>query len=99
MPEITFLPEEKRMKVKEGSEFVTFADEESFPIRFGCKIGNCGVCAIQVEKGMENLTKMDSHEKETILLKDLDPETHRLACQCAINGNIEIYCLNRKKNP
>lgn len=59
------------------------------PLRFGCMRGECGVCVLYISKGGQNLTKMTPEEKKTLARKRL-PEGCRLACQCAINGDISV---------
>lgn len=59
------------------------------PLRFGCRRGECGVCALYISKGMENLTKLTPEEKKTLARKEL-PQNCRLGCQCALNGDVTI---------
>lgn len=59
------------------------------PFKFGCKRGECGVCAFFVCEGRQNLTRITPEEKKTLQRKQLG-EGYRLACQCAINGDISI---------
>jgi ferredoxin len=54
---------------------------EQFGVEFSCEEGSCGVCAIEVFEGEENLTELTHYE--THHLKD---KKHRLACQCKIKG-------------
>lgn len=89
MPDQSSFPS-KIIYVRTGSDFVQIHENDpTLPLRFGCKKGNCGICAIKVEKGAENLTKISPHEVETLRHKNLD-ENCRLACQCAINGDVSI---------
>ncbi|MBN9377001.1 MAG: hypothetical protein BGO14_02380 [Chlamydiales bacterium 38-26] len=87
MVKIKFHQAQKELNVSSGSEFL---DIPGLPIQFGCKHGTCGTCSIRILCGMENLTKISPREGQTLKQKDLDP-THRLACQCAINGPVEIF--------
>jgi ferredoxin len=71
-----------------GSEWQQLAEYyENLPIKFGCRHGDCGVCRIKIIEGQENLTRMGPQEKKTLDLKQI-PEGWRLACQCAIKGDI-----------
>lgn len=86
MPKISFSVSQLEFYVNGGSEL---KEVSYLPLKFGCKNGGCGVCAIHVQKGLENLSKV-SKEEEKILKKCLLEEGYRLACQCAINGDITI---------
>ena len=55
------------------------------PINFGCRIGGCGVCLVNIVSGAENLSpKTDEEEHFT------DFEYERLACQCLVKGDVSI---------
>lgn len=91
MPTITFKLENLTFKVPEGIELLQVKKQNpDIPIKFGCARGDCGVCAIRILSGNENLTKMCEKEKTTIRRKGLIETEYRLACQCALNGSIEI---------
>ena len=64
----------------------------SLPLRFGCRNGDCGVCAMHVMHGMENLTKRTPEEKKTLPRKG-HSEEWRLGCQCCVNGDVVIETL------
>lgn len=87
MVKISFSPNEQNFHVPEGSELKELAD---LPLTFGCRQGGCGVCAIQVIEGKKNLTKISKDEKKTLLKKGLSDKDYRLACQCALNGDVII---------
>lgn len=89
MPTIIFKTENLKFYASEGAELIQAKNiHPDMPIKFGCKQGNCGVCAIHVIEGQENLTKICPKEEATLKRKGLTD--HRLACQCALNGNIKI---------
>lgn len=60
----------------------------AIPLRFGCTQGKCGVCAFHAACGQEHLSPPTNQEKLT--LKERLNEGYRLACQCAILGDIKI---------
>lgn len=94
MPKIKFAKEKKTFQVKAGDEFLNiYQRTANFPLKFGCKVGECGLCVIKILSGMENLTKKTKAESETLRKKKYDSDD-RLACQCAINGSIEIESKN-----
>lgn len=59
------------------------------PIKFGCRRGECGVCAIKILAGKENLTRPTNEEIATRERKNLSSD-FRLACQCSLNGGGSI---------
>ncbi len=90
MPKITTEDGSFEQNIPYGSEWQSFAEYyPDLPIKFGCRNAECGVCAIQIVEGAEHLTKMGKKEAATLTRKGL-PEGCRLACQCAINGDIRF---------
>ncbi len=73
-----------------GSEFLEiFRKNPNLPLKFGCTRGECGTCAIKVLQGMENLSKI-SESEIAVLRKKGHCNKYRLACQCVVNGFLEI---------
>lgn len=69
-------------------------DAEEFQVtglKFGCRKGACGICAIEVVKGMENLSPIDKKESKFLERLGHCSSRVRLACQCQLLGNIEIF--------
>lgn len=84
MAKITFLKQNCSTVLKDETEFIKMADlDPKTPLKFGCRRGECGVCAIKVLSGNENLSPLTKQEKETLSRLKRTP-SHRLACQCAI---------------
>ena len=54
---------------------------EELDIPFGCQEGFCGTCMLTIESGGENLTELNSLEKD----QGCDGET-RLCCQMRLTG-------------
>ena len=55
--------------------------------------GTCGECRLLVKKGAENLSPKGVMEKFTLfrMLSAIGHESEmRLACQCAVNGDVEV---------
>jgi ferredoxin len=77
--------------VKTGFELIrAYQIDPSLPLKFGCCNGECGVCTIKVVEGQENLSRPTKREKLTLAEKKLISPPNRLACQCAILGDIVI---------
>jgi ferredoxin len=58
-------------------------------LRFGCRKACCCLCAIRVIDGAENLSSPSTSERQALIDKGKDHDV-RLACQCAINGDVTI---------
>jgi ferredoxin len=94
MPKIYYKTANKEIRVSGGEELVGIHNRDAtLPIKFGCRQGNCGVCALRVLSGMANLSKAASTEIETLHRKGLNENKYRLACQCAINGDVSVEFL------
>lgn len=90
MPCVNFPEEGVQASVPSGSDLQEIAQKHPhLPFKFGCRQGQCGVCALKVLEGMENLTQRSENEQKTLQSKQLDL-THRLACQCALNGDVSL---------
>lgn len=91
MPKLTFSQNHGELILKEGTDLlrVPFI-ARSAPLKFGCCKGQCGTCAIKIVNGMENLSAPTKEEQAT--LSRLHLEGHRLACQCALLGDVTIDC-------
>lgn len=59
------------------------------PINFGCRVGICGTCKVQVIGNLSNVSAKNAAEKEFT-----DHPDERLACQCTVKGDI---CVNQTK--
>jgi ferredoxin len=53
------------------------------PVNFGCRVGICGTCKVQVSGDLNNLSKKNKAELEFTTLAN-----ERLACQCTVKGDI-----------
>jgi ferredoxin len=90
MVKISFTGSQAVYEVPSGTELLAAKRKHpEMPLKFGCTRGDCGVCVIEIETGVENLTKCSAKERETLNRKKKG-NNFRLACQCALNGNIKI---------
>lgn len=90
MAKITFLKSKVVFNAIDGSDLLSVQERHPYlPLKFGCKRGECGVCMIEMLSGQDHLTKLSPEEQKTLQRKNAK-ENCRLACQCALNGDIEI---------
>lgn len=60
------------------------------PILFGCRIGICGTCIVEVVSGENDLCERTENEKEFLDAIVPDKKECRLACQVNINTDIKV---------
>lgn len=93
MAKLRFKKEEIEIKVQSGSEMINIQQLcAEFPVKFGCRRGECGVCAVKIMEGLENITKSSPDEEKTLLKKGFQIP-YRLACQFALNGDVLIETI------
>jgi ferredoxin len=89
MPTLTFCQYKRSIQLREGTELVRIPHiDATAPLKFGCGKGQCGTCAIKIVSGEENLSPKTKEEEATLSRLRLD--SHRLACQCALKGDVVI---------
>ena len=60
---------------------------------FGCRSGACGICAIEVLEGGENLSPRGESEEMFLEFLGHQQASVRLACQCRLRGDITLVQL------
>ena len=89
MPKVNFKSDGKEVEVPAGTPLVQVAEDNGASIAFSCKAGVCVSCLTNVNKGLENLGEKSENEKATLEGFGAKPN-QRLACQCTVNGDVEI---------
>lgn len=91
---IKFVKENKEAIVADGANLRQKALENGIDIyTFKGKMmncggyGQCGLCIVEVEEGMENLSPRTEVENRKLRKK---PATYRLACQTLVNGSVSV---------
>lgn len=83
-----------KIKFSNGQEYVGEEEEISLlevckkikaPVAFGCRIGICGTCKVEVSNPL-NLSPKNQAEKDFT-----EGVQQRLACQCYVKGDIDVY--------
>ncbi len=74
----------------------SLAEDEGFGLTGTCEgNGDCGLCAIEILEGAENINPKNDIEKE--ILEKLDyKEGIRLCCQTNITGNVKVNFIAAK---
>ena len=82
--------ESKPVQLKEDSLLSEHLTAQNSPILFGCRIGICGTCSIEILEGTENLQPRTAEEVEFLETMAPDKPNCRLACQIRLNANIKV---------
>jgi len=91
---VHFEDDDKTVQVEANQRLTKICDEHPSSIFFGCRSVACGTCLIEVVSGIENLAPV--MDEEQILLDVFAPDypNIRLACQCIVQGDIQIRVAN-----
>ena len=65
------------------------------PLGWECKVGLCGLCAVEIVEGADNFVPVDPGQPEmnTVATKaflDADPKKYRLACLAKVKGPVKL---------
>ena len=95
IPTVTYQKLEKRVQVLLPSDNIyTLAEDEGFGLFGTCEgNGDCGLCAISIVSGAENLSPL-SRVEQKILEKLVYPSGTRLSCQARIQGDVVVNFLD-----
>ncbi len=84
-PEVTFLPDGKRIVADSGKTLLELAEANGLAIEAGCRMGACGADPVAIVNGMSNLTPISDDERAT-LERLGKAENTRMACCCRVSG-------------
>lgn len=88
-PEVTFVPDGKRVAAPRGRTLLDVAEECGMAIEAGCRMGMCGADPVAVTEGMDNLSPVRADERSTLDRLGLG-ETARLACCAKVLGPVTL---------
>ena len=84
-----FILEDMDVEVPKGATFFDVVNASGADVTFGCRNGTCGTCRIRIDQGLENLSAMNSEERD--FLESMDANTNeRLGCQVCILGDVSV---------
>ena len=75
--------------VPEGRTILESALAQGVGLRYGCRVGVCGACAVEVVEGLACTTPPDAIERNTLDRYDMGPGV-RLACRTMTRGPLRI---------
>lgn len=78
------------VELQEGDNLSEKLTIQNSPILFGCRIGICGTCAVEVIDSDAPLHPRTHDEKEFLGTMAPGRDNVRLACQIDINTNLKI---------
>ncbi|TVY11603.1 2Fe-2S iron-sulfur cluster-binding protein [Paenibacillus cremeus] len=88
MPQITFLPDNKKVQVAPGTTVLGAAAKAKVHIRTRCSgKAACLMCKVRVTSG-SGLAGLNTNER--LKLGGMDNEGYRLACQAKITGDVTV---------
>ena len=93
MPKLTFLVSGQSHDVPAGTSFLEFCQENDPPHDFGCTVGSCGTCRLEIVEGADNVNATTDEERETVEMST-DCEGARLGCQLVIQGDVSVRPAN-----
>jgi NADPH-dependent 2,4-dienoyl-CoA reductase/sulfur reductase-like enzyme/ferredoxin len=88
-PEVTILPEHRRLAVDPGTTLLDVIERSGLPIEAGCRMGLCGSDPICVQEGEANLSPVDDSERTTLQRLGLE-SGHRMACCARVLGPVAL---------
>ena len=88
-PEITFLPDERRVVASPGQTLLEVAEANNLQIEAGCRMGICGADPVAIVAGMPNLSAISDDERATLERLGLADNT-RMACCCWVTGPVSV---------
>lgn len=90
MPRVQILPDEVNVQVKAGTSLLTTAAAGGVELMHSCGgIGACTSCRVQILSGREQLSPIGRAEREQLKESGI-LETHRLACQTMVFGDVVL---------
>lgn len=88
---IDFIDSDKEpVELDEGDNLSEKLTIHNSPILFGCRIGICGTCAVEVVDSESPLPPRTQDENEFLGAMAPGRDEVRLACQIRINTNLKI---------
>jgi ferredoxin, 2Fe-2S len=90
MPAVEILPDEVVVQVRAGTSLLAAAAAGGVELMHSCGgIGACTSCRVQILSGTDQLSPVGRAEREQLKESGI-LETHRLACQTMVYGDVVL---------
>lgn len=90
MPNVTFLPSQKTIRVPPGTLLFDAAKSAGLPVASSCSADTvCGKCNMQIVSGAENLSSQENRELD-LLRRDKNPVSDRISCMTRVLGDCVV---------
>lgn len=86
---VHFLLDDLLVEAPAGTRLQDIADAAGADITFACRSGSCGTCRVRVARGLESCPPPGPEERDFLAWLQPPPD-HRLACQLAVHGDLDI---------
>lgn len=94
-PQITFLPDNKRVAPKPGQTLLEVIEGNGLPIEAGCRMGICGADPVAIKDGMGCTNEIGDDEKATLERLGYADNT-RMACCVKVSGPVTVALTPEK---
>jgi ferredoxin len=86
------------VEVTRGSTLIDVCTTHHLPVVFGCRVGLCGTCLVQVLSEAASLSAPTAHEARLLEVLQASPDW-RLACQCTVLGHVRLRYILTMSTP
>lgn len=93
MPTVTFTEFGRTYEVPAGTSFLDLCQDNGAPHQFGCTVGSCGTCRLEIVAGAEHVDPASDDEKETVSMCS-DVDGARLGCQLIVRGDLSVRAVD-----
>lgn len=94
-PQVTFLPDNKRVAPKPGQTLLEIIEANGLPIEAGCRMGICGADPVAIKDGMGCTNPIGDDEKATLERLGYAENT-RMACCVKVTGPVSVQLTPEK---
>ena len=84
---------DRAFRAEPGRPLLDCGLEQDVDMDYGCRVGACGACAVEVVEGLEHVDEPDFIEKDALTRYDL-PANVRLACRACTKGPLTLRSLD-----